>query len=292
MAQQEFTQTFTQTFTRLKDLFSSRADVAFAVLFGSAATGRQGVESDVDVAVYFVPVSRTAGIDLENPDASFAAEAPLWTACEEITAREVDLVVLNRAPATVAAAALLTGRMLCINHPGLYRAYFNAATSLAEEYRAFAEDYIRIRARSRSLSPVDRDRLIRTIDYLRTELEDASLYTDLSAARFESDRHYRRGLERWVENLVNASIDIAKIVLASERVTVPQTYYSQLSRLRDLPRFARLSEQLAANTRVRNALAHEYLDLRHAQVSTVAASAPALYSRLADAATAWMHHAS
>ena len=41
--------------------------------------------------------------------------------------------------------------------------------------------------------------------------------------------------------------------------------------------------------RVRNALvANEYLDLRHAQVSSVAASASELYARLADATDAWI----
>lgn len=273
---------------QLQQLFAQHPDVAFAMLFGSAASGRQVAESDVDIAVYFVP---DAGIDLERPDARFASEAKLWAASEEICGREVDFVVLNRAPATVAAAALLTGHRLALNHPGLYRAYFNAVTSLAEEERAFAEDYIRVRRRSRSLAPVDRDRLLRTLDYLRTELDDASMYRDLSAARFETDRHYRRGLERWVENLVNASIDIAKIVLASESIAVPQTYYAQITRLREIPQFAPLSEQLAANTRVRNALAHEYLDLRHAQVSSVAAGAPELYSALADAAEAWLTRA-
>ena len=280
---------------QLQQLFAQHPDVAFAMLFGSAASGRQVAESDVDIAVYFVPAAAAesdVGIDFERPNARFASEAKLWAASEEICGREVDFVVLNRAPATVAAAALLTGHRLALNHPGLYRAYFNAVTSLAEEERAFAEDYIRVRRRSRSLAPVDRDRLLRTLDYLRTELEDASMYRDLSAARFQTDRHYRRGLERWVENLVNASIDIAKIVLASESIAVPQTYYAQITRLREIPEFAPLSEQLAANTRVRNALAHEYLDLRHAQVSSVAAAAaPELYSALADAAEAWLTRA-
>ena len=279
----------TACLNRLQQLFTSRDDVAFSFLFGSAASGRQSAESDVDIAVYFVPHAEPAsGMDLENPDAHFAAEPMLWAQCEEVCAREVDFVVLNRAPATVAAAALLTGRPLAINHPGLYRAFFNVATSLAEEERAFAEDYIRVRSRSRSLSPVDRDRLMRTVDYLRTELEDASLYVDLSAGRFETDRHYRRGLERWVENLVNASIDIAKIVLASESIAVPQTYFAQMVTLGSLVQFAPIAGQLATNTRLRNALAHEYLDLRHQQVTAVAADASALYAALVAATERWI----
>ena len=132
----------------LKRLFSSQNEVAFVFLFGSAASGRQTEESDVDIAVYFVPLDADGPMDMEEPEATFDSEYELWSESEEICRKNVDFVVLNRAPATVAAAALLTGIELAINRPGLYRAFFNATTSLAEEYRAFAEDFIQISRRS------------------------------------------------------------------------------------------------------------------------------------------------
>ena len=272
----------------LRNLFSDRNDVAFAYLFGSAVTGRQMAESDVDIAVYFVPKDTEGLMDLEEPDARFDAECDLWSACENICHKNVDLVVLNRSPATVAAAALLTGVELAVSRGGLYRAFFNAVTSLAEEFRAFTEEFIQISRRSMSLSPVDRDRLVRIMQYVRFELGDAHLYDNPDAARYSTDGHYRRGMERWIENLVNASIDIAKIVLGAEQSAVPQTYRGQMDQLGLIRGFDAVSKKLAHNTRIRNAPAHEYLDLRYAEVKTAVESAPTVYADLIDLAEKWM----
>ena len=273
---------------RLKLLFSDQNDVAFAYLFGSAVSGRQTSESDVDIAVYFLPNDRDTPLDMEEPNAHFDSEYELWSKSDEICNRNVDFVVLNRAPATVAAAALLTGSELAANAPGIYRAFFNAVTSLAEEYREFAEDFIKISRRSKSLTPIDKDRLIRILQYVRMELEDAPMYVKPDLKRFSTDGHYRRGTERWVENLVNASIDIAKIILASEGANVPQTYRDQMMTLGHVTEFESVSEMLAKNTRIRNALAHEYLDLRFAEVKSVVASAGTLYGEFADLVDKWI----
>ncbi|MFW6231896.1 MAG: nucleotidyltransferase domain-containing protein, partial [Spirochaetota bacterium] len=67
--------------TDLEALFSSRADVAFALLFGSAASGRRTAESDVDLAVYFVdaPAGAPPALpDVEEPERSFPGEDEIW----------------------------------------------------------------------------------------------------------------------------------------------------------------------------------------------------------------------
>ena len=95
-------------------------------------------------------------------------------------------------------------------------------------------------------------------------------------------------MERWIENLVNASIDIAKIVLASEGAAVPQTYSGQMRQLSHIPGFETVSTDLARNTRIRNALAYEYLDLRYAEVKTGVEPAVPVYSSLVDLVEKWM----
>mgnify|MGYP006279564373 CR=1 FL=1 len=274
---------------RLRHLFEGEDRIAFAILFGSAASGRETTESDVDIGAYFRPRREDPReIDIEEEDAEFESEYELWRACEEALGVNVDFVVLNRAPATIAAAAVLTGRLLAVNDGRLYRRFVNEVTTLAEDFRDLVEDYRRIRARSASLSPVDRDRLNRILEYLRTELDDAALYEELDPTRYRSDGHYRRAAERWVENLVNASIDIAKIIVASEHGTMPQTYRGVTEALSAVSPFEALAADLAANTRVRNALAHEYLDLRYRQVSRVAGQARDLYGRLIEATDEWL----
>ncbi|GAN34216.1 MULTISPECIES: nucleotidyltransferase domain-containing protein [Candidatus Brocadia] len=40
---------------KLKVYFEKRDDISFAFLFGSWARGQDGIDSDVDIAIYFVP---------------------------------------------------------------------------------------------------------------------------------------------------------------------------------------------------------------------------------------------
>lgn len=289
----------------LSAYFSTRADVAFAVLFGSAASGRRTVESDVDIAVYLVEPAPTRGAggdtatpvrrapttpDVEDPERTFPNEDDIWAAVECIAGSSVDLVVLNRAPATVAAAALLTGTELAVNDRAIFTEYSLVVTSLAEEERDFADDFVRIKERSRSLSEIDRSRLVRIVDFLDDELEDADEFVRPDLERYATDRTFRRSIERWVENLVNASIDAAKIVLASERRGVPQTYRETLEQLGTVDGFREEvdTRHLARNTRVRNMLAHEYLDLRYSRVHDVADDAARVYGELAKALRGWM----
>ncbi|MFW5742673.1 MAG: nucleotidyltransferase domain-containing protein [Spirochaetota bacterium] len=89
--------------TDLEALFSSRADVAFALLFGSAASGRRTAESDVDLA----------------------------------------------------------------------------------------DDFVRVKQRSRSLSEIDRSRLVRIVDFLDDELADAPDFERPDLERYSTDRTFR-----------------------------------------------------------------------------------------------------
>jgi uncharacterized protein len=275
-----------ETIDRLRNYFVTRSDVAFALLFGSAAKGRETIESDVDVAVY-VRTKDERALDVEAPR-SFPQEDEIWSAVERIVDREVDLLVLNRAPATVAAAALYDGCELSVKDRGLYTRFFLATTLVAEDFRRFIDEFVTVRKRSQSLSATDRLRLVRITQYIRQELADAHMYRDVDRPKYLGDAHLRRGMERWVENLVNASIDTAKIIVASERLPMPHTYRGTMETLGALPPFAQLADRLAANTTARNALAHEYLDIRYPEVRRVADEAEELYGALADATERWI----
>jgi uncharacterized protein YutE (UPF0331/DUF86 family)/predicted nucleotidyltransferase len=302
--------------TNLRSYFGARDDVAFAWLFGSQVSGRAGAQSDVDIAVYLIDSANQAdaatedgdvatafGVasdtatrgrrlpDVEAAERTFPAENEIWADVERICDRSVDLVVLNRAPATIAAGALLTGTQLVNHDPALSTRYFLAVTTLAEDERDFTHDYVLTKERSLSLSEIDRTRLVRIVDFLADELEDAPQFESMDRTRYATDRDFRRSVERWVENLVNASIDAAKIVLASERHPVPQTYRETLEMLATVEDFrdhADVAHRLAANTRIRNMLAHEYLDLRYTQVNAVVDSAATTYGALVEAIRAFL----
>ena len=173
------------------------------------------------------------------------------------------MVVLNRAPAALASSVVEEGEPIIIKDERLYRRFWLAVSAAAEDFRDFVTDFWHIKEHSQSLSSVDKERLMRTVDFLEAELGDGVSFKNLTRKTYETDAALRRNVERWAENIVNASIDIAKIILASEKKRLPQTYREILEELAQLENFDEGNAQVLAKfSKLRNILAHEYLDIR------------------------------
>lgn len=109
----------------------------------------------------------------------------------------------------------------------------------------------------------DRERLLKHLDFLKEELQDFQKFKGLERKVYIENRDTRRNVERWVENLVNCSIDLGKIILAAEKKAIPETYREVLFNLGNLPRFSEsFGEELSHWAKLRNILAHEDLDIR------------------------------
>lgn len=237
-------------------------DVAFAFLFGSVVSGRLRTDSDLDVAVYGVS---GRGLEIEA-DRELAREGEMQLAVERETGRNVDLLVLNRAPAAVCAAAVGAGVPVFVRDVSLCSRYTLEVTDVAIDFLATEREWRAIRARSASLSPPDRARLERILSFLDDELQDAEEFTGTTLAVYQRERSLRRNLDRWVEVLINGTIDIAKIVQASEDVPVPQTYAQILTLLPSIPGFSAVPQEIRNLAPLRNVMAHEYLDLRFTRI--------------------------
>ena len=124
---------------RLKEYFSGRKEVAFAFLYGSQAIGNATKLSDVDIAVYFYPQKKHP-IEYEE-EAFYPTEDEIWSDLERILKREVELLVLNRVSASVAASAI-RGIPLVINDWSLYLDFMLIITGIAEDFAEFViRDY-------------------------------------------------------------------------------------------------------------------------------------------------------
>lgn len=123
----------------LAPYFASRLNVRMAFLFGSVERGVASIESDVDVAVY-----------LEEE----GAEGTLWTDIERLVGYEVDLVVLNRAPALIAWSAI-RGTPLLIRDRGFFLDYFLEISEEAESLAEFNLDFWKLRDRARAAQRID-----------------------------------------------------------------------------------------------------------------------------------------
>jgi len=127
---------------KLRDYFEKRDEVLMAFLFGSWAKGREGIESDMDIAVYFKP--KVDIVEWEKTDSYYETEKQIWREVERIVEREVDLLVLNRAAPSVADNAL-RGTPVIIKDRGFYLDFLLRITSEAIDFRQWVESYWRLK---------------------------------------------------------------------------------------------------------------------------------------------------
>ena len=69
-----------------------------------------------------------------------------------------------------------------------------------------------------------KERLIKHLRFLEEEIKDYPYFGELTWEDYRMDRIKRRNVERWIENLVNSSIDLSKLVLTAEEISLPETY--------------------------------------------------------------------
>ena len=126
-----------------------------------------------------------------------------------------------------------------------------------------------------------RFRLIRHLDFLENELKDYERFKSLSWENYNNDRSCRRDVERWVENIVNSSIDIAKIILMNEGITLPDTYRAIIKNLSIISDFKELNtERLSQLVILRNVIYYEYLDIRWSSIKKFILETESLYRDL------------
>jgi uncharacterized protein YutE (UPF0331/DUF86 family) len=116
------------------------------------------------------------------------------------------------------------------------------------------------------MTPLKKDQkedIVRRLDFIRIQMSDLGDIGEVTRERFAVDRGFQRNVERLAENVVNAAIDIAKVLLVGEDVEMPNSYREIVLRLADLGILeSRLAEKVAEYAALRNILAHQYLDLR------------------------------
>ena len=121
-------------------------------------------------------------------------------------------------------------------------------------------------------------RLIKHMSFLENELKDYSLFKSLSWKEYNEERTKRRDVERWIENIINSSIDISKIILTSEDKAIPDTYKAIVKNLSLISGFsAKNMEKLVEWVGLRNIISHEYLDIRWTSITRFITDTEPLY---------------
>jgi len=128
--------------TQIENYFIARDEISMAFVFGSVAAGSQRHESDLDLAIYFK--TRHGEIEWES-DARYPTEDQIWGDLERMAGREIDLLVLNRAPATICDTVLREGKPLLIRERKTYLDMLLKVSIEAEDYRNFIEEFWKLK---------------------------------------------------------------------------------------------------------------------------------------------------
>lgn len=253
---------------KLTEYFKNRNDVVMAFLFGSRSkgSGRIYQKSDWDIAVYFKPT--TEAIEWEEHGREYPEEDQVWDDCFDILKTDdVDLIVLNRAPAHIADTAI-RGIPLTVKDYNFWLKFALIISREAEDYRQFVHEFTAIYWRSTSLTVRDRIDFEKIIQFLDVELTRYGYFSKMTGGEYENDATKRNDVERWVEKIVTASIDIAKIALSSQKKLIPDTYRESLVHAALLFSFPEdFIEKFERWAKLRNILAHEYIDIKWKRIS-------------------------
>ena len=123
-------------------------------------------------------------------------------------------------------------------------------------------------------------RLIKHLTFLESELKDYVMFRTLSWKEYNTQRSKRRDVERWIENIINSTIDISKIILTAEGVSLPDTYKEVVEQLSLISGFHKQDmKKISEWVRLKNIISHEYLDIRWNSIKGFIADTPPLFKR-------------
>ena len=113
------------------------------------------------------------------------------------------------------------------------------------------------------LNNTQKESIIKRISFVEEEIKDLQEYKDIDWKIYAENRKKRKELERTIENIANAIIDIGKLILAGEETMMPETYLQIFFKLKELGLIDDDdAKSITTSIKLRNILAHEYLDLR------------------------------
>ena len=264
----------------LKEYFKKNPQVLMAFVFGSQSRGTQMKESDWDIGVYFKPKEY---LEMESQVEEYEGEKNMWSDLIDILETDdVDFVVLNRARPVIVYTALRDGIPLIIRDQLLYLRLLNKTSYEAIDWHRLVDTYYDIFKQARSFTPETKCYVKERLTFLQEQLEDLDKFKKFTWEIYDKDKDQRRNIERWVENVVMASIDIAQAFLASEKRRIPQSYSDILKLFVAIHLGKDTALKFAEFAKLRNIVAHEYLDITWAKIKNFISEADRIYPKFIE----------
>lgn len=109
------------------------------------------------------------------------------------------------------------------------------------------------------MSPVERDVIRRKLERIVENLRLLEPFEDLSLEDYRADPYRRKAIERILQEIVEAAVDLASHILVAFGRPAPDDYYSSFIALGGLGALdATLAAALAPSAGLRNRLVHAY----------------------------------
>lgn len=247
-----------------------------AFVFGSQATKTTHLSSDWDIGVYFKPKEY---LELESRS-DYPNEDKIWSDLFTLLqTNDVDFVVLNRAKPSLVYNALRTGIELKMADRKMYFDLLCKTSYEAMDWWKFVDEYFKIKEKANSLTAEAKTKIQEWLAFLEEQFQDMEQFKDLTWEVYEKDRKERRNVERWIENLTVPALDIAKVFLASDKREIPQGYKEILKVFVALYIDLSYAERFSEFAKLRNIVAHEYLDIRWGKIQKFLIEAEELYPK-------------
>ena len=138
--------------------------------------------------------------------------------------------------------------------------------------------------RVEELRQADRSKFIPHIEYLEKELSFLEIYErEIDWKVYQSQRSKRLEVERWIECLINAVLDISKMLVTIREEDLPETSREVLFRIGShIFKMEEEVETFSELAKIRNTLAHRYLDMKWQDIKRFFQIAPNLYPPFLD----------
>lgn len=128
-----------------------------------------------------------------------------------------------------------------------------------------------------------KDRLVRHLNFLEDESKDYDQFKRLSREEYLTDRDKRRNVERWIENIINSTVDISRVILTNEGIVIPDTYRRIVAMISTVEGLETVdAERLSKWVRFRNIVTHEYLDIKWNSISRFVNETDLLYKNFIE----------
>ena len=242
----------------IKEIFEGDEDVLLAYLFGSRVKGLHQPISDIDIAVLL----------RDNSLEKQAALTYKIAKALKIPEDRVDLVDLSRASPHLKYNVLRCGVKLIDR--GLGESLTREVTELSPERRE--EFSILLRSWLCEDPQINREALSRRIDeILRNTALIRERYAGKPLGWLLEDLERTLALERAMERIIEAMVDICRHLVSAKMLGLVEErseYPLRLAEHKIMPKD--LAEKVAELARLRNILAHRYLEVDYARLQAKA----------------------